>query len=214
MAYKSEIVGENGKKEGNKSFQEEGFVYHEVYSEKFKSSVIVRYQLGEGDENESEDEEGRLESIIGEVEKQIEEKPEYMQNSLEDVVREIPMREKYAGSGGSYDSKIIHHDFRYNKGILYHSEEEKILSAIAQGFDPETGARIVVVPPDYLPAGENWRAVGMYVPSTNTIYLAGDLEGRGLIYTCAHEIEHAKGEFNEYLTDLRATARLGYRDVA
>ena len=137
-------------------------------------------------------------------------------NSDEEQNREIQNLEEILEIPASNENKYIIPN-NYMENNLYPkpkkrklSEIEKILEAIDRGIDPETGARIIMVPQHYLPEGNGWQAIGLYNSSTHTIYVSQDMSKYNQIATCAHEIEHAKGEFNEYFTEEKAQARLKY----
>lgn len=72
--------------------------------------------------------------------------------------------------------------------------------------DYQSGARLLKVSPNQLPSG----ALGMYDPSTHTIYIANDLSSYEDLFVRSHESAHALGARDEFKTDAHASSNTGY----
>lgn len=167
--------------------------YNSIYSGKYNIHILSRYPKkddekdgGEIDENESP-----LESLIEQSEDEIEEKLE----------------------SEKQDSKIISLEnvLKQNKKIGYKNSLNSYLSYLnsrsySSHKDPLTGAQIFYVSPSYLPKN----VLGMYVPSTHTIYIANNLSEREERFVYYHELAHAKGIRNENQADAYAASIIGY----
>src|SRR3989344_6337923 len=57
-------------------------------------------------------------------------------------------------------------------------------------IDSKSGARIKTVIPYELPSGPGYRVLGMYDPSTHTIYIANDLSQKDRDFVYHHEVAH------------------------
>ena len=80
----------------------------------------------------------------------------------------------------------------------------------------ESTADIRYLPPDWMPSGPGWRALGMYDPKNHTIYLANNLPPSQMRWVLAHEKAHARGIRDERIADMEADHEVGYtlRDAA
>ncbi len=79
----------------------------------------------------------------------------------------------------------------------------------------ENGHAVVrEVSPSMLPSGIGWRALGMYDPSTHTIYISNDLSGAEKEFVYWHEIAHSRGIIDERMADSYAQGKTGYKMAA
>lgn len=75
-------------------------------------------------------------------------------------------------------------------------------------------ANVVYVSPEQLPSGNGWRALGMYDPSINTIYIANNLSPQEEKFVYYHEVAHSLGIRDEAEADNYAALRTGHRKAA
>lgn len=171
---------------------------YDFYSEKHDINILIQY--GQKDEEKNKEEtkkESLLESILEEIKKQLE-KSTLSQNilSLEELIKkpiEIPPVSK---------NNIIN---AYETLRNYPSS-----SSLPVNSDPASGAAVYYVSPSQLPSGEGWRALGLYNPSTHTIYIANNLSSRDERFVYHHEVAHALGKYDEAEADAYATSKVGY----
>jgi|GEM_PF-3244680 len=74
----------------------------------------------------------------------------------------------------------------------------------------ETDARVFHVPPNSLPHGRSWRALGIYVPYEHTIYISNGLPPRVEKFVYFHEVAHSLGIMDEKEADKFAAKKCGY----
>jgi len=89
-------------------------------------------------------------------------------------------------------------------------EEREVILEPEQLQEEETDAAVIFVPPNYLPHGRFWKALGVYVPYTHTIYIANNLPPRVKKFVYYHEVAHSLGIMDEREADMFATQKCGY----
>ncbi len=123
-------------------------------------------------------------------------------NSLDSLIENI---EKELKDGIDSKSKLEQTILRdYKKLIDFHSSIKKQYTK--NTIDSATGVQIFYVPSSALPKN----VLGMYVPSTRTIYIANDLPNNVERFVYHHEIAHAKGIKDESLADNYAASIVGF----
>jgi len=181
---------------------------HTYYSNKKEIYILTKYPLKNKDRELKGYYEKNLESLL-EIEEQIEEELEEL-----GVLRESVL-EKLLHKPFSDEKYITPKDYRNNK-IIYlnlHKPQEYLRSNqqnIYLNVNSKSGVSIFYVPPYTLPHGEGWRALGMYDPSTHSIYIANDLTSYEERFVYHHEIAHALGIRDENLADQYAASKVGY----
>lgn len=193
--------------------------FQTIYIEKYKIYALISEKeaesltYNENEEEENNDEKNRnpkskLESLIENIEEQIEQKIEesnnqeenqYSINSLESLIKPANKNEKYI-TKHKYQENL--HSYKYASRLNSHSTSSHI--------NAETGAQVFYVPSSYLPKN----VLGMYLPALHVIYIASDLSPKVKEFVYYHEIAHAKGISDEMLADEHATQRTRYRLVA
>src|SRR3989344_2551284 len=76
--------------------------------------------------------------------------------------------------------------------------------------DPASGAAVRYVSPYELPSGDGWKALGMYDPSTHTIYIANNLSESERRFVYHHAVARALGIHSEFQADAYAESRTGH----
>ena len=171
---------------------------YDFYSEKYNVSILIQYNQKDEKENEEETEkESPLESILEEIKKQFEEK-QTPQNiiSLEELIKkpnDTPLTPK---------NNIIN---AYETLRNYSNSISPPINS-----DPISGAAVYYVSPSQLPSGDGWRALGLYNPSTHTIYIANNLSPKDERFVYHHEVAHALGVYDEAKADAYASSKVGY----
>lgn len=184
--------------------------YLTLYSEKYESLILIQYD-NENDKNNQESKQKNplskkdLESLIKKIEEQFEEIDNKKIISLEERVKKI--RDKKYILPDDYknpekDSNIIYYpEFLKNKEKFDKESLNK---------DPKSGATVVYVPQSSLPSGPGYKVLGMYVPSTHTIYISQDLPEHQKRFVYHHEVAHALGVSDEARADNYAAQQVGY----
>lgn len=106
-------------------------------------------------------------------------------------------------------------EFPYNPEDHYINDKYKIteiypITNNQRDLDQSSGASVRYVSPSQLPSGYGWKALGMYDPSTHTIYIADNLPPDIERFVYHHEVAHAKGIRNESQADAYASSVVGY----
>lgn len=126
-----------------------------------------------------------------------------------------------------YDKKKLEEQLnknrkRLNLGLLenlvlespFISLEEIVYSRDKKASKEKPYANVLYVPPSELPSGDGWRALGMYDPVTNMIYIANNLSPAEERFVYHHEVAHSLGIRNEAEADDYAASQTGYRIAA
>ncbi len=184
--------------------------YLTLYSKKYESLILIQYD----NENDKKNQELKpenplskkdLESLIKKIEDQFEEIDNKKIISLEERVRKIK------------DEKYVHPDGYKNPeredNIIYYPEflkNKEKFDKESLNRDPKSGATVVYVPQSSLPSGPGYKVLGMYVPSTHTIYISQDLPEHQKRFVYHHEVAHALGMKDETMADNYAAQQVGY----
>ncbi|MDO8508836.1 MAG: DUF3810 family protein [Nanoarchaeota archaeon] len=166
-----------------------------IYSEKYSILVTI--------ENNSQ-ESSSLESIVKKVENEIEKIDGKKIISLVDHLKNIkPKENKIEDYHPEKDkeNKIYYPIFKKNQ--LDEGLSREIQST---AIDPKSGAKVIYVPQSSLPSN----VLGMYVPSSHTIYISRDLPEYKRQFVYHHEVAHALGIRNEVQADNYAASVVGY----
>jgi hypothetical protein len=110
----------------------------------------------------------------------------------------------------AYDSIIPKINFIPFEEIVPYLKLKNLSDSNNTNIDPVSGARVKNVMPYELPSGQGWKALGMYDPSTHTIYIANNLSYREREFVYHHEVAHALGVSNEAQADNYAQSKVGY----
>jgi hypothetical protein len=133
---------------------------------------------------------------------------QYKVNSdIEEILKDIKKSSK------DKLEKIIFHHIQNIEERRNNSLSESRASLGNYSF--ENGHAVVrEVSPSMLPSGIGWRALGMYDPSTHTIYLSNDLSGAEKEFVYWHEVAHSRGIIDERMADSYAQGKTGYSMAA
>ncbi|VVB79006.1 Uncharacterised protein [uncultured archaeon] len=97
----------------------------------------------------------------------------------------------------------------YHRDIPISKLEEK--SSGRNKSSKSRDAKVHYVDSSSLPHGYGWKALGLYDPSTHTIYIADNLSPEVEKFVYWHEIAHSMGIYNEKRADDFAASKTGYR---
>ena len=157
----------------------------EVYIESQQISILIQ-QVNEEQETNLEE---RLEE----------------QESLEEItLEEIALNDKNKIIEFPYNPEGHYTKNKYSRTKIYPINNNHGIT------DQSSGASVRYVSPSQLPSGPGWKALGMYDPSTHTIYIANNLPPHIESFVYHHEVAHAKGIRNESQADAYASSRVGY----
>jgi len=123
-------------------------------------------------------------------------------NKKENPLEEIVLKDKKENIVNPYRPQISYLKDPY--------EQKQIYSKQGSNIDPISGATVHYVSPSQLPSGYGWKALGMYDPSTHTIYIADNLPYNIERFVYHHEVSHALGTRNEQQADNYASSKVGY----
>ncbi|MDP2925101.1 MAG: hypothetical protein Q8N99_01890 [Nanoarchaeota archaeon] len=97
--------------------------------------------------------------------------------------------------------------FHFDNQINYEQDIDDIdYEDIGQVSEPQ----VYLVPPNHLPHGDSWKALGIYVPQTHTILIADNLSPKLEKFVYYHEIAHSLGIMDERKADEFAKKKCGY----
>lgn len=131
-------------------------------------------------------------------------------NSLEDRLQEEKKQEEVTLEENVKENII---EFPYQPEDSYIKNKYQRTEIYQFGnntTDNSSGAAVRYVSPSQLPSGPGWKALGMYDPSTHTIYIANNLSPEIERFVYHHEVAHAKGIRNEQQADSYASSIVGY----
>ncbi len=169
---------------------------YDFYSEKHNVSILIQYNKEDKDEEEIE-KESLLESIIKKIKKQLEESLVPKNTiSLEELIKK-PDKIPFAPNNNIINAYETLQNYPNSRSALTNA-------------DPISGAAVHYVSSSQLPSGDGWRALGLYNPSTHTIYIANNLSPKDERFVYHHEVAHALGIYDESKADAYAASKVGY----
>ncbi len=177
---------------------------YSVYLQEYQINITLKYPENENENKELENQEAQenyknnLEALIEKMKEKLEEqinKERNYKSNLEEKLQEN--NEKYI-IPSNYKNK-------HNKK-LYNYLEYLISESTDHHINPQSKANVFYVNPSALP--EN--VLGMYTPSTHTIYIANNLSKDVERFVYYHEEYHSIYGSGEDQADAYAAARVGY----
>lgn len=190
-----------------KMYKTETNPYSKKAQNKYQTIYIKKYDITLTVEIQDHKEQSDLESLIKNTEESFEKIQDKKIISLEDRLKKSKdgkyiFPENYKNPEKERENIIYRPEFLKNKKRLDSKE--------SLNRDPKSGAAVVYVPQSSLPSTPNSKVLGMYVPSTHTIYISKDLPEYQRNFVYHHEVGHALGIQDEMQADSYAAAQVGY----
>ena len=181
--------------------------YSDIKPNNYQTVYIKKYNVTLTVEIQDHEEQSDLESLIKNIEESFEKIQDKKIINLEDRLKKSKdgkyiFPEDYKNPERERDNIIYYPEFLKNK--------EKLDSKESLNRDPKSGAAVIYVPQSSLPSTPNGKVLGMYVPSTHTIYISKDLLEYRRSFVYHHEVAHALGIEDEMQADNYAAGQVGY----
>ena len=178
---------------------------YQIQIKKYNINILIKYQLRENQEEKREEAESNLEDILKQVIKDFKEKSQAKNERKNEDIKIISLEEKLKERDN--EKYILPNKYKPNKDNDLSNYFKYLVSQNTNHhINQKSGAHVFYVPSSYLPPN----VLGMYVPSTHTIYVANDLSEKDKEFVYFHEEYHSIHGAGEEEADNYAFQRTGY----